>query len=83
MPKVCGKTVHNLCLSPSKTCVRLYTHLLAIVRELVATCEQAFVIPSFIRLDSTVLFTGKFIDSYLLNVDFYTVSTVPITSPTK
>ena len=83
MPKVCGKTVHNLCLSPSKTCVRLYTHLLAIVRALIASCEQAFVIPSFIRLDSTVLFTGKFIDSYLLDVDFYTVSTVPITSPTK
>ena len=83
MPKVCGKVVQNLCLSPSKTCVRLYTHLLAIVRELVATCEQAFVIPSFIRLGSTVLFTDKFMNLYLLNVDFYTVSTVPITSPTK
>ena len=83
MPKVCGKTVHNLCLSPSKTCVRLYTHLLAIVRVLIASCEQAFVIPSFIRLDSTVLFTGKFMNLYLLNVEFYTVSTAPITSPTK
>jgi hypothetical protein len=83
MPKVCGKTVHNLWLSPSKTCVRLYTYLLAKVRVLIASCEQAIVVPSFVRLGSTVLFTDKFIDIYLLNVEFYTVSTVPITSPTK